>query len=201
MIGLTATPPVSLPEAEAELYDALLGPVDFTVPTPAVVRDGHLAPYQELALLTEPLAVERDWLAEHDTRFRELVTNLHDGDFPEWVIGRLHERRRSADDETELSWPEFQKRSPKLARAGIRFLLSADLRIPPGAPRGEQYRRRPTSTTGSCCWRTTRCASWRAIRRARPPTATRRSPPRCASSASTSPARASAAARPRSTGC
>ncbi len=143
VIGLTATPPVSLPEAEAELYDALLGPVDFTVPTPAVVRDGHLAPYQELALLTEPLAVERDWLAEHDTRFRELVTNLHDGDFPEWVIGRLHERRRSAEDETELSWPEFQKRSPKLARAGIRFLLSADLRIPPGAPRGEQYRQQP----------------------------------------------------------
>ena len=33
VIGLTATPPVSLPAAEAELYDALLGPVDFTVPT------------------------------------------------------------------------------------------------------------------------------------------------------------------------
>ncbi len=40
------------------------------------------------------------------------------------MIDRLHDRRRSADDETELSWPEFQKRSPKLARAGIRFLLS-----------------------------------------------------------------------------
>ena len=74
VIGLTATPPVGLPEAEAELYDALLGPVDFTVPTPAVVRDGHLAPYQELAWLTEPLTAERDWLAEHDTRFRELIT-------------------------------------------------------------------------------------------------------------------------------
>ncbi|MBE2320156.1 DEAD/DEAH box helicase family protein [Solirubrobacter sp. CPCC 204708] len=143
VIGLTATPPVSLPEAEAELYDALLGPVDFTVPTPAVVRDGHLAPYQELAILTEPLQAERDWLAEHDTRFRELITALHDGDFPEWVIGRLHDRRRSAEDETELSWPEFQRRSPKLARAGVRFLLSADLRVPTGAPRGEAYRRRP----------------------------------------------------------
>lgn len=144
VIGLTATPPVGLPEAEAELYDALLGPVDFTVPTPAVVRDGHLAPYQELAYLTEPLQVERDWLAEHDTRFRELITALHDStEFPEWVINRLHERRRSADDETELSWPEFQQRSPRLARAGIRFLLSADLRVPIGAPRGEAYRQKP----------------------------------------------------------
>jgi superfamily II DNA or RNA helicase len=56
VIGLTATPPGELGGEEAELYAALLGPVDFTVPTPAVVRDGHLAPYQELAWLTEPLA-------------------------------------------------------------------------------------------------------------------------------------------------
>ena len=143
VIGLTATPPVSLPAAEAELYDALLGPVDFTVPTPAVVRDGHLAPYQELAWLTEPLTVERDWLAEHDTRFRELITTLHDTDFPEWVLSRVRDRRRSATDDAELSWAEFQKRSPKLARAGIRFLLSADLQPPTGAPRGEAYRQPP----------------------------------------------------------
>ena len=144
VIGLTATPPVSLPVAEAELYDALLGPVDFTVPTPAVVRDGHLAPYQELAWLTEPLTVERDWLAEHDTRFRELITTLHDDiEFPAWVLSRMRDRRRSADDDAELSWAEFQKRSPKLARAGIRFLLSGDLQPPTGAPRGEAYRQPP----------------------------------------------------------
>jgi hypothetical protein len=144
VIGLTATPPVSLPEADAELYDALLGPVDFTVPTPAVVRDGHLAPYQELAYLTEPLPSEREWLAEHDTRFRELITTLHDDtEFPEWVLDRLRERRRSPDDEAELSWPEFQKRSPKLARAGVRFLASGNLQLPIGAPRGEAYRQPP----------------------------------------------------------
>ena len=57
VIGLTATPPSDLSGEETELYAELLGPVDFTVPTPAVVRDGHLAPYQELAWLTEPLDV------------------------------------------------------------------------------------------------------------------------------------------------
>jgi len=87
VIGLTATPPIGLPEAEAELYDALLGPVDFTVPTPAVVRDGHLAPYQELAWLTEPLSSEKQWLAEHDQRFRELVTALHDDADRRRVLG------------------------------------------------------------------------------------------------------------------
>src|ERR687898_51945 len=77
VIGLTATPPSDLTGDETELYAELLGPVDFTVPTPAVVRDGHLAPYQELAWLTEPLQVEREWLAEHDTPFPELITSPH----------------------------------------------------------------------------------------------------------------------------
>ena len=57
---------------------------------------------------------------------------------------------------------------PKLARAGIRFLVSAGLELPEGAPRGEAYRRRPTSRTGSCCSRTTRCAACRVAARPRP---------------------------------
>ena len=148
VIGLTATPPYDLTGEETELYEELLGPVDFTVPTPAVVRDGHLAPYQELAWLTEPLASERAWLAEHDTRFKELVTALHDDvessvSFPAWVITRLRERRRSAEDEAQVPWEEFQRARPALARAGVRFLGSAGLSLPDGAPRGEAYRRPP----------------------------------------------------------
>jgi superfamily II DNA or RNA helicase len=148
VIGLTATPPTDLGGDESELYDELLGPVDFTIPTPAVVRDGHLAPFQELAWLTEPLDAERAWLADHDTRFRELVTALHDDaegplSFPGWVITRVRERRRGPEDDSEVSWESFQRRSPALARAGVRFLASADLRLPDGAPRGEAYRRPP----------------------------------------------------------
>jgi superfamily II DNA or RNA helicase len=148
VVGLTATPPSDLTGEEVELYAELLGPVDFTVPTPAVVRDGHLAPYQELAWLTEPLDAERAWLADHDTRFKELITALHeDADgplsFPAWVIARLRDRRRSAGEDAELSWPDFQHRHPALARAGVRFLASAGLALPPGAPHGEAFRRAP----------------------------------------------------------
>ena len=148
VIGLTATPPSDLTGDETELYAELLGPVDFTVPTPAVVRDGHLAPYQELAWLTEPLDSERAWLAEHDTRFKELVTALHEDvespvSFPAWVITRVRERRRSADDEAQVPWDEFQRARPALAQAGVRFLGSAGLALPDGAPRGEAYRRPP----------------------------------------------------------
>ena len=148
VIGLTATPPSDLTGDEAELYGELLGPVDFTVPTPAVVRDGHLAPYQELAWLTEPLDSERAWLADHDTRFKELVTALHedvesDVSFPAWVITRVRERRRSPEDDAQVPWEEFQRARPALARAGVRFLGSAGLALPDGAPHGEAYRRPP----------------------------------------------------------
>ena len=133
VIGLTATPPVSLPEAEAELYDALLGPVDFTVPTPAVVRDGHLAPYQELAYITQPLPSERDWLAEHDTRFRELITTLHDDlEFPQWVRSGSPSASARADDETELLVGRVPEAQPE-ARPRRRALPAGAGRIP-GAP-------------------------------------------------------------------
>ena len=38
---------------------------------------------------------------------------------------------------------EFQHSRPALARAGVRFLASAGLDLPEGAPRGEAYRRPP----------------------------------------------------------
>lgn len=148
LVGLTATPPGELTTEEARLYDHLLGPVDFTVPTPAVVRERYLAPFQELAWFTRPLDAEAAWLADHDERFRELITALHDDlpgpvSFPEWVTTRMRDRGRGPDD-AQVAWAAFQRRRPALARAGARFLGSAGLALPPGVPRGEGYREEPT---------------------------------------------------------
>jgi superfamily II DNA or RNA helicase len=148
LVGLTATPPDALSRDEVELYEALLGPVDFTVPTPAVVRERFLAPYQELAWLTPLLETERAWLAEHDVRFQELVTALHDEggeatSLPSWVITRMRARGRNAEDDAAVPWVSFQRSHPTLARAGARFFASAGLELPPGVPRGEGYREQP----------------------------------------------------------
>jgi hypothetical protein len=149
LIGLTATPPGELSREEAELYEHLLGPVDFTVPTPAVVREGHLAPFQELAWLTRPLDTEARWLAEHDSRFRELITTLHDDDLPgtlsmpAWVITRMRGRSREGE-EAEIPWASFARANPRLARAGARFLASGGLALPRGVPSGEGYREPPS---------------------------------------------------------
>ena len=148
LVGLTATPPDALTAEENELYGSLLGPVDFTVPTPALVRDRALAPYQELAWLIRPLDAEANWLAEHDLRFTELITTLHEEtsgvlSMPAWVISRMRDRSRAGDEEAEVSWTGFQRRHPALARAGARFLISGGLELPPGVPRGEGYREPP----------------------------------------------------------
>src|SRR5690606_29782707 len=49
VVALTATPRESLSPAEAELVESLFGPVRYAVSTPALVRDGVLAPYREFA--------------------------------------------------------------------------------------------------------------------------------------------------------
>ena len=81
VIALTATPPATLRSDQAELVRSLFGDPVYTTSIPAVVRDGHLAPFAELAWLTTPTAAELDWLAEQATRFRELTTDLTSPDF------------------------------------------------------------------------------------------------------------------------
>jgi superfamily II DNA or RNA helicase len=151
VVGLTATSPADLRGDEAELYRELLGPVDFEISTPAVVRDRHLAPYQELAFFTTPLASERAWLAERHVRFDELVDRLHDPAVPDeedlafgpWVIGRMR-YRDTGDGEARVPFSTLAAKRPDLARAGLRYLGSAGLELPDDAPRGEGWREAPT---------------------------------------------------------
>ena len=58
IVGLTATPPHLMTAEQAVLHRALFGAVDLEVSAPALVREGLLAPYQELAFLTRPSPTE-----------------------------------------------------------------------------------------------------------------------------------------------
>ena len=118
------------------------------------------------------------------------------------MITRLRERRRSDDDDAQVPWEEFQRGRPALARAGVRFLASAGLALPDGAPRGEAYRRPPDLEDWLVLLEDYALRCLHASRRdPRPPTAMPPSPPRSASSASSSRGAGSAAAPRRSTGC
>ena len=86
VIGLTATLP-SLEDAdEFENYTSLLGDVDFEIPTPAVIKEGDLAPFRDLAWWVTPTESETRYLKDVRRHFDEAVeaTTMSPG-FTGWL--------------------------------------------------------------------------------------------------------------------
>ncbi|HEY6739567.1 MAG TPA: DEAD/DEAH box helicase family protein, partial [Actinopolymorphaceae bacterium] len=81
VVGLTATPRTTLTPSQAALVTRLFGDLTSAVSTPALVRTGHVAPYQELAYITTPTAEESDDIRSEAERFVELRTDLLDPRF------------------------------------------------------------------------------------------------------------------------
>lgn len=76
LIGLTATLPSADDGTEFENYSGLLGEVDYEVPTPAVVKEGHLAPYRDHVLFTEPTPAEAAFIRRHESLLHDLITQV-----------------------------------------------------------------------------------------------------------------------------
>jgi hypothetical protein len=76
VIGLTGTPPEGKSVSQERRYLSLVGDIDYQVPTPALVREGGLAPFQDLVYFTEPTEKEFKFLKEEHTEFHELVREL-----------------------------------------------------------------------------------------------------------------------------
>lgn len=143
VLGLTATPPDSLNREQAALVGELFGEIAFRAGVPAVVKEGHLAPFAELAWLTTPTAHETEWLAAEATRFTELTTYLTDPTFGsmsflEWITARFVEPVPQT-----RSWAEVVKAEPELADAALRMSHAGLLAAPEGARLNEQHRRGP----------------------------------------------------------
>jgi hypothetical protein len=150
---------------QAALHQELFGAVDLEVSAPALVRDGHLAPYQELAWFTTPTPAEADYIGGQALRFAELRAGLLDPGFAStpflaWLQQRVVERR-AAGTGAQLSWEHFARDQPALADAALRLHYDGMLPLPDGATVREQHRvppvvnrRRgwpppPTATPGS----------------------------------------------------
>ncbi len=142
VLGLTATPPQLEREAadDAERYSALLGPVDYEVPIPAVVKDGHLAPYQDLVQFVRPTPDESAFVARADEDLVHLVDTLvhaeaEDGRLEpllDWLEKVLRERRLATG--TVRDWAAFIRRDARLADAGRLFLERYTRALPEGVP-------------------------------------------------------------------
>ena len=112
VLGLTATPAATLTRDQATLVDELFGDVVYAASIPAVVREGHLAPFADLVWLTTAQRAEVQWLEEQAERFAELTTQLLDPGFGSvpfltWVDRPLRRssRPRPGRPAPGPSWP------------------------------------------------------------------------------------------------
>ena len=74
IIGLTATLPSEDDRTLYENYTGLLGDVDYELPTPAVVKEGNLAPYRDFAWFVTPTPDELSFLRTQDRELEQLVS-------------------------------------------------------------------------------------------------------------------------------
>jgi superfamily II DNA or RNA helicase len=119
VVGLTATPPASADPEDMKNYLALVDGIDFEVPTPAVVKSGNLAPYQDLVMVTEPTGPERAFI-HRQTQTLEAVVDavVADPRFVPFVEAKVNRTG------TDRSWPSLLEEEFESAVAEVRFLLA-----------------------------------------------------------------------------
>lgn len=153
ILGLTATPPDrdGLLDEDVARYDAFFGPIDYDVPVPAVVKDGFLAPYQDLVHFVRPTPEELAYIAKADEQLLALVEDLcHARPIKEaakgahrcaeplhaWTARALEERRLPSG--VAKDWDDFARRDPAFAEAAPRFLKARGIAQPQGVPDPEE---------------------------------------------------------------
>jgi len=138
VVALTATPRESLSVAEADLVEGLFGPVLFAVSTPALVRDGVLAPYREFGWFVTPTPGEQDYLAQSALRWRELISSVTSDGFAQ--PGLLEYLDSTWVAHEGVSWSHIERTRPELARALVRGSHTGLLALPEGARVRDEHR-------------------------------------------------------------
>ncbi len=155
IVGLTATPPDRTGRAagDIERYDRFFGPIDYEVPVPAVVKDGFLAPYQDLAYFVRPTPDELAFIARSDQQVAELVGELCAGQLSPPAdpaeASDASDALEASDDSTRESMPLHL--SEPLPRWLLRVL--GDRQLPGGAAKDwHAFERRDGSLAQAAVW-------------------------------------------------
>jgi len=149
VVGLTATPPDEQGKSPQDIqrYTEFFGPIDYDVPVPAVVKDGFLAPYQDLAYFVRPAGDELAYIAKADEDLDELVEEFtkppQDNEAPpapselltDWLLRVLAERRLPTGKMKQ--WATFEERDPQFADSARLFLMARRIPLPKGVPEPE----------------------------------------------------------------
>ena len=145
VLGLTATPPdeASRDTVDATRYREFFGPVDYDVPVPAVVKDGFLAPYQDLAFLVRPNNEELRFVAKTSEQFREIVEELCEPPVDEQgtpvrepldVYAERILKNLELPTGKARNWLHFEQRAPRFSRSARYFMRQVGRQLPDGIP-------------------------------------------------------------------
>ncbi len=137
VLGLTATPPVDRAAREQSMYLDLVGPVDYQIPLPAVVKDGNLAPFQDLVCLVHPGERELAFIRDRHEQFHSLLEQLNQPHpalpplniYVQEVFDQLHYRGRNFQ-----SWSLLLEAHTAAAIALGRYALSHGIPLPAAIP-------------------------------------------------------------------
>lgn len=133
VIGLTATPPIHRNTEEVNTYMSILKEVDMQVPLPAVVKEGNLAPFQDLVYLTKASENELKLIDSASKKYGEVLKELEDLDppltsLPIWVEMRLEEFKTPRG--RVVAFDELLLEKPDLAIAFVRYAKKINNEIP-----------------------------------------------------------------------
>lgn len=130
VIGLTATPPADEEGDRLDCYLSLLGEIDYQIPTPAVIKEGMLAPYRDMVYFCTPTEEEYAYIKNCHQKFNQLeaIFNNPDSDMYLWISDRTLSRKLLSGEKQD--WTRFVNTRGRFALAGVKFLLNNHCRIP-----------------------------------------------------------------------
>ncbi|OYN87673.1 DEAD/DEAH box helicase family protein [Parenemella sanctibonifatiensis] len=146
VLGVTATPPERFSVDEQHLAADLFGAVDYAVSAPALVRQGYLSPYAELAWFTTPTPTETAWIHRQGERLAELLLHIADPERSStalfsWLDLRFVTPRATG---APVDWEQVVRDRPELSDAVLRLHRAGHCGLPDGAVLRERHRRTPT---------------------------------------------------------
>ena len=151
VLGLTATPPdfSTVKQKNADRYHDFFGEIDYEVPTPALVRDANLAPYQDLCYFVRPAEHEIEYIAKVDDEFDEILAELeqppdNENGVPrlqDWVYQQLNDKILPGGK--SVTWTTYAKRTGNFSDAARMYLKNCGINLPPDVPqfRGSEWGR------------------------------------------------------------
>jgi hypothetical protein len=127
VVGLTATPPLHREAAAQNRYLSLLQHIDYEIQTPAIIREGYLAPFQDLVLITEAEDDEVLALRASSGGYAGLIKRMENPEveipsLQQWTYSRLEEFTDATG--TPVPFDELFYSEPDLCIALARYTKS-----------------------------------------------------------------------------